>query len=73
MSIKSFKEFVTEGTGTSAASNFVAPKDDDREATEYMPRSKGEQDFKDSHTMTHTKHPVAGDHQFDGSIKQVMK
>ena len=36
MSIKSFKEFVTEGTGTSAASNFVAPKDDDREATEYI-------------------------------------
>jgi hypothetical protein len=73
MSIKSFKQYIEEGTGSSGADNFVAPKDDDREATEYMPRSKGEQDFAAMHKMTHTKHPVAGDHQFNGDRSEIRE
>jgi len=72
MSIKSFKEFVVEGTGA-AADELVAKKDDDKEATDYKPRSKGEEDFKNAHKVEKTKHPVAGDHQFNGDRKEVKK
>lgn len=72
MSIKSFKDFVAEGTGA-AANELVAKKDDDKEATEYKPRSKGEEDFKDAHKVEKKDHPVAGDHQFNGDKKEVKK
>jgi hypothetical protein len=67
MTIKTFKSFFAEND----AKDYIAPKDSDDEVKDIKPRSKGEVDFKDSHKMTHTKHPVAGDHQFDGSIKGV--
>ena len=68
--MKSFKEYVAEGTG--AAADELKPevqKDDETKSLE--PRSKGEQDFKDMHKIQATKHPVAGDHQFDGSREPV--
>jgi hypothetical protein len=72
MSIKSFKDFVAEGTGA-AANELVPAKDDDKEATEYKPRAKGEEEFKNMHKVEKTKHPVAGDHVFDGDKKEVKK
>jgi hypothetical protein len=66
--MKTFKSFINEG---SIAQDYVAPKDSDDEVKDIKPRSKGEEDFKNTHKMTHTKHPVAGDHQFDGSIKGI--
>lgn len=53
------------------AADFKAPADSDEEATEYKPRSKGEEKFKAAHKIQSTKHPVAGDHQFDGSRNEV--
>ena len=72
MSIKSFKEFVAEGTGA-AADELVPQKDDDKEATEYKPRSKGEEKFAKDHKVEVKKHPVAGDHQFNGDRKEVKE
>jgi hypothetical protein len=69
MTIKTFKSFFAEND----AKDYIAPKDSDDEVKDIKPRSKGEVDFKDSHKMTHTKHPVAGDHQFDGSIKEIKE
>jgi hypothetical protein len=66
--MKSFKEYVAEGTGANAA-DLVPSKDNDKEATEYEPRSKGEKEFKDAHKIEKHAHPVAGDNQFNGSIK----
>ena len=71
MSLKSFKEYIAEGTGTSAATNLVPNVQQDDETKSLEPQAKGEKDFKDMHTMQHTKHPVAGDHQFDGSREAV--
>lgn len=68
--MKTFKSFINEA---SIAQDYVAPKDSDDEVKDIKPRSKGEDDFKKSHKMTHTKHPVAGDHQFDGSIKEIKE
>ena len=68
--MKTFKSFINEA---SIAQDYVAPKDGDDEVKDIKPRSKGEDDFKKSHKMTHTKHPVAGDHQFDGSIKEIKE
>ena len=68
--MKSFKEYVAEGTGAGAED--LEPnvqKDDETKALE--PRATGEQAFKDMHKIQSTKHPVAGDHQFDGSREAV--
>lgn len=70
MSIKSFRDFVAEGAGVSADDQ-VGEKDDNKEATDYKPRSKGEENFKNMHKVEKTKHPVAGDHQFNGDRKEV--
>ena len=51
------------------AQDYVAPKDEDDEATKAKYRAKGEQDFADSHKVIKTKHPVADDDQFDGNTK----
>lgn len=34
-------------------------------------KPKKEQDFIDDHKMTVTKHPVAGDHQFNGDRREI--
>lgn len=67
------KQGSTKMNENNIAADYVAPKDSDEEATTYKPRSKGEEDFKSMHTMKHTKHPVAGDHQFDGSRGEIRK
>ena len=53
--------------------DYVAPKDEDDEATKAVYRAKGEQDFADSHKVIKTKHPVADDDQFDGNTKYAGK
>lgn len=63
-------DFVVEGTGASA-DELVAKKDGEQEATDYKPRSKGEEAFKNAHKVEKAKHPVAGDHQFNGDRKEV--
>ena len=72
MSIKTFKEFVTED---SPASDYVAPEQlkGDDESKELKPQSKGEQQFKDIHKVEVARHPVAGDHMFNGSREEVLK
>jgi hypothetical protein len=70
--MKSFKEYVAEGTGASA--DELKPnvqKDDETKAME--PKAKGEKEFADMHKGGDKKHPVAGDHQFDGSREEVKK
>jgi hypothetical protein len=61
-----------EGTGNSAASNFDGMQKQEPENGP-SPRAKGEQDFKDQHKMEVTKHPVAGDHQFNGDRREIRK
>lgn len=70
MAIKKFSKYIQEGTGTSAASNFVAPKDDDQEVKGYKPRSKGEEDFANAHTVTKHDYPVDVEAQFTGGNTQ---
>jgi len=70
MAIKKFSAYINEGTGTSAASNFVAPKDSDEEVTKYKPRSKGEEDFANAHTVTKHDYPVDVEAQFSGGNTQ---
>lgn len=70
MAIKKFSKYIQEGTGTSAASNFVAPKDSDEEVTKYKPRSKGEEDFANMHTVTKHDYPVDVEAQFTGGNTQ---
>lgn len=69
MSIKRFRTFM-EGTGMSVASNFDGM---DKKEPENGKRAKGEQDFVDQHKMEVTKHPVAGDHQFNGDRREIRK
>lgn len=69
MAIKRFKTFVAE-ENTAADLTNRAP--DNPEKT-LSPQSKGEQDFVAKHSMTHTKHPVAGDHQFDGDRAEITE
>jgi len=70
MAIKKFSAYINEGTGISAASNFVAPKDSDEEVTKYKPRSKGEEDFANAHTVTKHDYPVDVEAQFSGGNTQ---
>lgn len=68
--MKSFKEYVTEATAADLEPN--VQKDD--ETKEMKPQAKGEKDFADMHKgKEDKKHPVAGDHQFDGSREEVKK
>jgi len=69
--MKSFKEYIAEGTGTANADDLTPNVQTNDETKSLEPRAKGEQDFKNSHTIQSTKHPVAGDHQFDGSREAV--
>jgi hypothetical protein len=66
MPIKRFKSFVAE-----AASG--GRPNDNTEKDLLEPKPKGEKDFKAKHKMTVTKHPVAGDHQFDGDRAEITE
>lgn len=69
MSIKSFKDYFEE---QAPAADYVPKKDED-ETKELKPRVKGEKEFKDMHKVATSKHPVAGDHMFNGSRDEVKK
>ena len=65
--MKKFKD-LTESVG-SPASDQKKDKDDDNEVKGYKYRSKGEQDFADSHTIEKKDHPVAEPEQHTGDRK----
>ena len=65
---KTYQQLMREGTGTSAASNFIGkPADDEEATTKKKYRAKGEQDFADQHNTVRSDHPVATDAQFASS------
>ena len=45
MKLQKFRHYIDEAN----AQDYIAPKDDDKEATDLKPRSKGEEDFKNMH------------------------
>jgi len=55
---------IAEVAGNDAAD--LTPKKVPDPKKTFEPQAKGEKDFVSKHKMTHTKHPVAGDHQFNG-------
>ena len=71
MAIKKFSKYIEEGSQPS--SDFVAPKDSDKEVKGYQPRAKGEQDFANQHMVQKNDYyAVPGqDHVFNGSVKEV--
>ena len=66
--MKTFKKFFEAD-----AADYVAPKDDDDEAKDIKPRSKGEKKFKDDHKVEKKKHPTADDSVHMGDIKKVKE
>jgi hypothetical protein len=62
--MKKFKQLFTE-----AAADYKSMQkpDDEMEVKGYKPRSKGEEEFLKAHKVFKTSHPVALDHQFDGT------
>jgi len=69
MAIKRFKSFVAEENTADDLSKTAGETPE----KELAPRAKGEKEFADKHKMTVTKHPVAGDHQFDGDRAEIME
>jgi hypothetical protein len=67
MAIKRFKAYVAE------AASGARTQDSTVEGDKLEPRAEGEKDFKAKHKMTVTKHPVAGDHQFDGDRAEITE
>jgi hypothetical protein len=65
--MKTFKEYVAEGTGA-AADELEPNKQKNDETKSLEPRSSGEKKFKDDHKIEKHNHPVAGDSQFNGDI-----
>jgi len=72
MPIKRFKSFVAEATVPGKAGSGARPNDK-TEKDAYEPRPEGEKKFKAAHKMDHTKHPVAGDHQFNGDRSEITE
>ena len=62
--MKKFKQLL-EAPGAPAQDN-KRVKDDEEEVKGYKPRSKGEEDFANKHTVDKTSHPTATDAQFKG-------
>ena len=54
--MKTFKKFFE-----ASAADYVVPKDDDDEAKDIKPRSKGEKKFKDDHKIEKKKYPLDED------------
>lgn len=67
MAIKRFKAYVSEEASGSR------PIDSKVEGDKLEPRAEGEKDFKAKHKIQSTKHPVAGDHQFDGDRAEITE
>ena len=66
--MKTYKQFFEAD-----AQDYIVPKDDDDEAKDIKPRSKGEKKFKDDHKVDKKKHPTADDSVHTGDIKKVKK
>lgn len=69
MAIKRFKAFVAE---ENTAADLATKGGENPEKT-LAPKAGKEKDFVEKHKMTVTKHPVAGDHQFDGDRAEIME
>ena len=70
MKLQKFKEYILEAD----AKDYVPVKDDDKEATEYKPRSKGEEKFAKDHKLVKSDaEPKGQDHIFNGDIKAVKE
>jgi hypothetical protein len=67
MAIKRFKAYISEEASGSR------PIDSKVEGDKLEPRAEGEKDFKAKHKIQVTKHPVAGDHQFDGDRAEITE
>lgn len=71
--MKRFKQFLEEEDlelQEADADEYKAEDDDDEEATDYKPRSKGEQKFKDQHKTETKPHPTADPSVHNGATKQ---
>lgn len=69
MAIKRFKSFVAEDfSAADLSAKTPAKKKDD-----YEPTAQGEKDFKNMHMVEKIPHPVAKDHQFQGSHEEIME
>ena len=69
MAIKRFRAFVAE---ENTAADLATKGSENPEKT-LAPKAGKEKDFVEKHKMTVTKHPVAGDHQFDGDRAEIME
>jgi len=69
MAIKRFKSFVAEDfSADDLAAKTTATKKD-----EIKPKAKGEEEFANAHKVEKIPHPVAKDHQFQGSHEEIME
>tara|TARA_R110002153_G_scaffold137103_3_gene287152 strand:+ start:876 stop:1202 length:327 start_codon:yes stop_codon:yes gene_type:complete len=66
--MKKFRQLF-EAPGAPASDNKVE-KDDEKEVKGYKPRSKGEEDFANAHSVEKAAHPVATDAQFTGDVSK---
>ena len=70
MKLQKFRHYIDEAN----AQDYIAPKDDDKEATDLKPRSKGEEDFKNMHKVTKSDaEPKGQEHVFNGDRKEVKE
>jgi hypothetical protein len=63
--MKKFKDLLSE----QIAADYKEKKDDEKEVKGYKPRSKGEEDFANMHTVDKVNHPVAEPEQHTGDRK----
>jgi hypothetical protein len=63
--MKKFKDLLSE----QIAADYKEKKDDEKEVKGYKPRSKGEEDFANMHTVDKVNHPVAETEQHTGDRK----
>ena len=63
--MKKFKDLLSE----QIAADYKEKKDDEKEVKGYKPRSKGEEDFANMHTVDKVNHPVAEPGQHTGDRK----
>ena len=63
--MKKFKDLLSE----QIAADYKGKRDDEKEVKGYKPRSKGEEDFANMHTVDKVDHPVAEPEQHTGDRK----
>jgi hypothetical protein len=67
--MKTFKQLFYAEAAAAPAQDYKVKKASD-EDEQYKPRSKGEEDFANMHTVDTGPHPVASDAQHKGSTKK---